>query len=119
MKSSSATLLDLLTSKQFRVVTLLTLGLYISQIAELLESNEEDVYHLLDESLKQAGCPNTTALALRLLNEVEQDRYGERLKEELAELQKAAKRMLEKVEPACRWGTKRERGDIPPSKWVM
>jgi len=95
METSSSTLLDLLTSQQFRIATLLTLGLHISQIAELLESNEEDVYHSLDESLKRSDCPDTTTLALRLLNEVEQDLYGERLREELAKLQRAAKRMLE------------------------
>jgi DNA-binding NarL/FixJ family response regulator len=95
MKSPAPTLLDLLTSQQFRIALLITLGLNVSQIAELLETTQEGVYDSLAESLKRADCADTTALAFRLLEEVEQDLYDERLKEELAELQKAAKRMLE------------------------
>jgi hypothetical protein len=119
MEYSSSTLLDLLTSQQFRIATLLTLGLYISQIAELLETSEERIYRSLDESLKRADCANTTTLALRLLNEVEQDLYGEQLKVELAALQRAAKRMLEKAESAGTCGTKLEACHKPSPKWVM
>jgi len=119
MESSPSTLLDLLTSSQFRIVTLLTLGLYIAQIAELLETSEEHVYRSLDESLKRADCPDTTALALRLLSEVEQDLYGEQLRQELASLQKAAKRMLEKVQSECTYGSALDLCGTPSSKWVM
>jgi hypothetical protein len=118
MKSPAPTLLDVLTSLQFRIVTLLTLGLYISQIAELLEMSERHVCNLLDESLKRVDCADTTALAVRLLNEVEQDLYGERLREELAALQNAARRMLEGTRSGC-CGTVLEGCETPSSKWLM
>jgi hypothetical protein len=98
---------------------LLTLGLYASQIAELLETSEEQVYDSLDESLKRADCADKTALAVRLLDEVEQDLYGERLREELAALQTAAKRMLEGARSDYRCTTALEVCESPSSKWVM
>jgi transposase-like protein len=119
MESSPSTLLDLLTSQQFRTVTLLTLGLYISQIAELLETSEQHVYRSLDESLKRSDCPDTTALALRLLDEVEQNSYGERLREELASLQKAARRMLEKAQSEWACDSALDVCRTSSSKWVM
>ena len=119
MKSPSPTLLDLLTSQQFRIVTLLTLGLYVSQIAELLELTEEHICRSIDESLKRVDCADTTALAVRLLNEVEQDLYGERLKEELAGLQTAAKRMLEGTRSDYRCATALEVCETASSRWVM
>jgi hypothetical protein len=117
MESPSPTLLDLLTSQQFRIVTLLTLGLHVAQVADLLETSEEHVYGSLAECLKRATCRDTRALALRLRTEYEHDLYGEGLKEELAELQNAVKRMLEKVKFGS--GASLELCDAPSAEWVM
>jgi hypothetical protein len=119
VKSPAPTLLDVLTSQQFRIAILLTLGLYASQIAELLETSEEQVYDSFDESLKRADCTDTTALAVRLLDEVEQDLYGGRLREELAALQNAARRMLEGARSDNRYTTALEVCESPSSKRVM
>ena len=119
MGSPCSTLLDVLTSQQFRTVTLLTLGLHVSQIADLLETSEEHVCRSLDESLQRADCPDTTTLALRLLNECERDLYGEGLREELAGLQKAAQRMLEKIKLAFGRDASLEACDAAFAKWVM
>jgi len=119
MESPSSTLLDVLTSQQFRTVTLLTLGLHVSQIADLLETSEEHVCRSLNESLQRADCPDTTTLALKLLKEVERDLYGEGLRKELAGLQKATQRMLEKVKLGFACDISLEPRDAALAKWVV
>jgi DNA-binding NarL/FixJ family response regulator len=90
-----ATLLDLLSSEQFRTTILLTLGLDIQQIADLLETSDRTVCKSLRDCLVRAECQSVEDLAARLLFENEKELYDVRLKKEVAELQSAVMRMLE------------------------
>ena len=98
MANRVSTLIDVLTREQFRTAILFTIGLEIYQIADLLETPAHDIRCLLDDGCHRSGCRNVQELALRMLYEFENDLVDEtRLKNELAELQTAAKRMLDAV----------------------
>jgi hypothetical protein len=58
-------------------------------------------------------------LTHRLLYEWENDLYDERLERELAKLQSAARRMLEKMVPTDESGTFLESRGLPSARWVM
>jgi len=91
------TLLDILSSEQFRTVILLTAGLDTLIIADLLETNEWNVNNSLLQCLDQVGCRSVDGLAHKLLYEWDNDLYDHRLEKELAKLQTAARRMLERI----------------------
>jgi len=118
MDSKALTLLDILSSEQFRTVMLFTLGLDIPRIADLLETSERTVCHSLGQCLVQIGC-GSVDLTHRLLYEWGNDLYDERLEMELAKLQSAARRMLEKIASISESGTFVESGALPSAKWVM
>jgi hypothetical protein len=117
MGCGSSTLLDILSSQQIQTVILLTLGLDTWQIADLLETREEIVCNSLNEILDRAGCRSKEGLAVWLLFEYSNNLYGERLEEEVAELQNAAKRMLGKVVSTL--SAVVENSELPPARWVM
>ena len=56
-----STLLDILSSEQFRTVILFTLGLDIRHIADLLETSERTVCNSLGQCLVQVGCRSVDA----------------------------------------------------------
>jgi len=118
MGCRALTLLDILSSQQFRTIILLTLGLDICQIADLLETSEQTVHNSLSDCFDRAGCRNAEGLAVRLLYECENDLYDDRLVNELAELQSAAKRMLEKVAPTDRLSASVEKSELPSTRWM-
>jgi hypothetical protein len=96
--SRISTLLDVLTPEQFRTALLLTIGLEVHQIGDLLETTKDHVCVQLNDACHRAGCGNVQELVLRMLYEFENDLMNEtRLKNEVAELQTAAKRMLDAV----------------------
>jgi DNA-binding NarL/FixJ family response regulator len=97
MGSRIATLLDILSSRQFQTAILLTLGLNTQQIADLQETSDQTVCRSLRDCLLRAKCRSLEDLSARLLFESENELYDVRLKKELAELQIAARRMLEGV----------------------
>ena len=97
MGCRSSTLLDILSSEQFRTAILLTLGLDTCQIADFLDTSERTVCSSVSQCFDQGGCRSVEELANRLLYECDNDLYDERLVKELAELQRAARRILEKA----------------------
>lgn len=95
MENRVATLLDILSSEQFQTTILLTLGLEIQEIADLLETSDQTVCRSLSHCLVRANCQSLDDLAARLLFENENKLYDARLKKELTKLQSAARRMLD------------------------
>jgi hypothetical protein len=119
MEGRFATLLDILSSQQFRTVILLTLGLDTCQIAELLETSERSVCQSLSDCFDRAGCRSAEGLAVRLLYECENDLFDGRLEKELAGLQSAARRMLERIATTDRLSASLESTERPSAEWVM
>jgi hypothetical protein len=117
MGCSGSTLLDILSSEQFQIVILLSVGLDTLQIADLLETNDWTVCSALSESLDRTGCRSAEGLAVRLIFEFENNLYDERLEKELAELQNAAKRMLGNVASTLSGAVKSS--ERPCAGWVM
>jgi hypothetical protein len=111
-------MLDILSSEQFRTVVLFTLGLDTCHIADLLETSEWTVCDSLSQCFAQAGCRTVDGLSQRLLHEWDNDLYDERLVEELAKLQSAARRMLERMASSSGLGTFVAGGAIPSARWV-
>jgi len=90
--------MDVLTREQFRTAILLTIGLELKQIADLLETTKDHICAQLNDACHRAGSGNVQELALRMVYEFENELFQEtRLKMELAELQLAAKRMLDNI----------------------
>jgi len=119
MGCRGSTLLDILSSQQFQTVILLALGLDSCQVADLLETNERAVYSSLTDSFDRTGCRSVEVLGVRLVYEYDNNLYDERLEKALAELQSAAKRMLEKVAYTRELSASRESAQLPSSGWVM
>jgi len=117
MGASGSTLLDILSSEQFQIVILLSVGLDTLQIADLLETNDWTVCSALEDSLDRTGCRSEEGLTVRLIFEYENNLYDERLEKELAELQKAAKRMLGNV--ASSLSAAVESSEHPCARWLM
>jgi len=92
-----ATLLDILSSQQFQTAILLALGLETRQIADLLETSDRTVCRAMNDCLVRAECRSVEDLAARLRFENQNELYDVRLDKELAELQHAARRMLERT----------------------
>lgn len=113
-----STLLDILSSEQFRTVVLYTLGLDTCHIADLLETNEWTVCDSLGQCFAQVGCRTVDGLSQRLLHEWENDLYDERLTGELVKLQIAARRMLERIASPSGSGTFVAGGALPSARWV-
>ena len=111
------TLLDILSSEQFRTVILLTVGLDTFNIADLLETSEWNVCNSLVQCLGQVGCRSVDDLAHKLVYEWDNDLYDHRLEKELAKLQTAARRMLERI-ASTEPGTFVESRALPSEKWV-
>jgi hypothetical protein len=111
------TLLDILSSEQFRTVILLTAGLDTLIIADLLETNEWSVNNSLLQCLDQVGCRSVDGLAHKLLYEWDNDLYDHRLEKELAKLQTAARRMLERI-ASTDDDTFVESRALPSARWV-
>jgi len=111
------TLLDILSSEQFRTVILLTAGLDTLIIADLLETNEWNVNNSLLQCLDQVGCRSVDGLARKLLYEWDNDLYDHRLEKELAKLQTAARRMLERI-ASTDDDTFVESRALPSARWV-
>ena len=89
------TLLETLSSQQFRTVVLLALGLETWQIADLMQTSEQSVLTCLNDSLRRTGCRDAQELSVRALEECDHDLYDEsRLKREMATLQDAAQKIL-------------------------
>ena len=113
-----STLLDIVSSEQFRTVILFTLGLDIRRIADLLETSERTVCNSLGQCLAQVGCRSVDGLTQRLLYEWENDLYDERLERELVKLQSSARRMLEKIASPSASATFVGSRALPSAKWV-
>jgi hypothetical protein len=113
-----STLLDILSSEQFRTVILFSLGLDTCHIADLLETSEWAVCDSLGQCFVQVGCRSVDGLSQRLLREWESDLYDERLVGELAKLQSAARRMLERIASPSGAGTFVAGGALPSARWV-
>jgi DNA-binding CsgD family transcriptional regulator len=94
MGSSFFTLLDILSSEQFQVIILLASGLETYQIADLFETSEPNVRRLICSSFDRTGCRSPEELSARLIFEKQNRLYDNRLGKELADLQRAAKKML-------------------------
>jgi DNA-binding CsgD family transcriptional regulator len=91
------TLQDALSPLQFRTVVLLSLGLETWQIADMLDTNEHTVHTCLTDSLRRTGCRDARELSVRALQECDNDLYDEtRFSREMASLQNAAQRILER-----------------------
>jgi len=91
------TLQDALSPLQFRTVVLLSLGLEAWQIADMLDTNEHAVHTCLTDSLRRTGCRDARELSVRALQECDNDLYNEmRLEQEMASLQNAAQRILQR-----------------------
>ena len=91
------TLQDTLSPLQFRTVVLMSLGLETWQIADMLDTNEHTVHTCLTDSLRRTGCRDARELSVRALQECNNDLYDEmRFKREMASLQSAAQRILER-----------------------
>lgn len=114
-----STLLDILSSLQFRTVILLTLGLDTCQITDLLETSEETVCSAVSRCFDQLECRSMEELAHRELYAYRNDLYDERLVTELALLQSAARRMLGKAASPTDLGTGVESTELPSATWVM
>ena len=99
------TLLDILSSEQFRAVILLAVGLDTLVMADLLETSEWNVNNSLLQCLDRVGCRSVDGLAHKLLYEWDNDLYDHRLEKELAKLQTAARRMLERIASTNEPGT--------------
>jgi DNA-binding CsgD family transcriptional regulator len=91
------TLQDALSPLQFRTVILLSLGLESWQIADMLDTNEHTVLTCLRDSLRRTGCRDARELSVRAHQECHNALYDEvRLSREMAPLQNAARRILER-----------------------
>ena len=112
------TLLDSLSSEQFRAVFLLTVGLDTSNIADLLQTSERNVGNSLLGCLVPARCRNVDDLARKLLFEWDNGLYHYALEKELEKLQTAARRMLERVASNNELGTFVGSRAHPSAKWV-
>ena len=112
------TLLDILSSEQFRTVVLYTLGLDTCHIADFLETNEWTVCDSLGQCFAQVGCRTVDGLSQRLMHEWENDLYDESLERDLAWLQSAARRMLERIASPGESGIFVENRALPSPKWV-
>jgi DNA-binding CsgD family transcriptional regulator len=119
MGCRGSTLLDILRPQQFQTVILLALGLDSCQVADLLETNERAVNISLSDSFDRTGCRSVEVLSVRLVYEYDNNLYDERLEKALAELQSAAKRMLEKAAYTRELSASGESGQLPSSGWVM
>ena len=119
MGCRGSTLLDILSSQQFQTVILLALGLDSCQVADLLETNERAVYSSLSDSFDRTGCRSVEVLGVRLVYEYDNNLYDERLEKALAEVQSAAKRMLEKAAYTRELSASVESCQLPSSGWVM
>ena len=113
-----STLQDILSSEQFRTVILFSLGLDVCHIADLLETSERSVCNSLGQCFVQLGCGSVHELTQRLLYEWDNDLYDERLERELAWLQTAARRKLEKIASPGESGIFEEGRALPSAKWV-
>ena len=111
------TLLDILSSEQFRTVILMTAGLDTFNIADLLETSEWNVCDSLLQCLGLVGCRSVDGLSHKLLYEWDNDLYDHRLEKELAKLQTAARRMLERMASTNELGTFVESRALPSAKW--
>jgi len=94
MGSKFFTLLDILSSEQLQIIILLASGLDTYQIADLLETSEPNVRRLICASSDCAGCRSPEELSARLIFEYQNCLYDNRLRKELADVQRAAKEML-------------------------
>ena len=117
MGASGSTLLDILSSEQFQIVILLSVGLDTLQIADLLETNEWTVSSSLSDSLDRTGCRSAEGLTVRLIFEYENNLYDERLEKELEELQNTAQRMLRDVGSSL--SAAMESVERPCARWLM
>lgn len=91
------TLLETLSSQQFRTVVLLAFGLETWQIADLMGTNEQSVLTCLSDSLRRTGCRDAHELSARALHECDHDLYDEsKLEHEMAPLQDAAQKVLKR-----------------------
>ena len=91
------TLQETLSSMQFRIVVLVSLGLETWQIADLLGTNEHAVVTNLNDSLRLTGCRDAQEISMRALHESHNDLYDEaRLQREMVSAQDAAKRILDR-----------------------
>jgi hypothetical protein len=113
-----STLQDILSLEEFRTVLLFALGLDVCHIADLLETSERSVCNSLGQCFVQLGCGSVHELTQRLLYEWENDLYDERLERELAKLQSAARRMLERIASPGESGMFVENRALPSPKWV-
>jgi len=68
-------LMDVLTSRQFAVTTLVASGLSNREIAKLLRISEHTVSHHLNNIFDRSGCGNRTELAARCVHEQDQGLY--------------------------------------------
>ena len=119
MEYQVSTLLDILSSQQFQTAILLSLGLDTCQIADLLETSERTVWRSLSDCFDRVGCRSAEGLAFRLSYEFENEMYDERLDHELAELQSAARRMLQRLASDTIPDGSFESDLLPSAKWVM
>ena len=72
-------------------------GIETWQIADMLDTSEHTVHTCLTDSLRRTGCRDARELSARALQECDNDLYdGMRLKQEMASLQNAAQRILER-----------------------
>ena len=94
MGSKFFTLLDILSSEQFKIIILLASGLDTYQIADLVETNEPNVRRLVCESSARTGCRSPEELSARLIFEYQTRLYDDRLRKELAGVQRAVKEMF-------------------------
>ena len=94
MGSKLFTLLDILSSQQFQIIILLASGLDTYQIADLLETSEPNLRRLICDSSDRAGCRSPQELSARLIFEYQNRLYDNRLRKELADVQRAAKELL-------------------------
>ena len=91
------TLQDALSPLQFRTVVLLSLGLETWQKADMLDITEPAVLTCLTDSLRRTGCRDARELSVRAHEECGNDLYDQtRFKQEMAPLQIAAQRILER-----------------------
>jgi len=97
------TLQDALSPLQFRTVVLLSLGLETWQIADMLDTSERMVHTCLTDSVRRTGCRDARELSARALQECDHGLYDEmRFKQEMASLQSAAQRILERSATGAR-----------------
>ena len=94
MGSKFLTLLDILSSQQFQIIILLASGLDTYQMADLLAISEQNVRRLICDSSDRTGCRSPEELSARMIFEHQNRLYDNRLRKELADVQRAAKEML-------------------------